>query len=81
MADIERGDHKPDGPRPNDSDDLGYTADESADRKAHGAHGRGHGTENRVDDAPVEPGHAEDDKLGSDGWGAKPSGGSAIDKR
>ena len=52
---------------------------ESATEKAHGTHGRGRTEEERVDDAPVEPG--VNDGLGAPGWGSEAAGGSSIDKR
>lgn len=56
---------------------------ESAADRAHGTHGKGDTREKRLDDAPVQPGHARggDATRGSDGWGSEGAGGSVIDKR
>ena len=62
------------------------TNQDSADKKAHGAHGTsGFGQEQRVDDADVEPDMTADTESsgtrGDAGWGDQASGGSVIDKR
>jgi hypothetical protein len=61
------------------------TDQDSADKKAHGTHGRGKADEQRIDDANVEPGVAHDTESdgarGTAGWGSEGSGGSVIDKR
>lgn len=56
-------------------------ASDSADKHAHGAHGKSLGKEHLVDDANVEPGSAEGEQRGADAWGSEQSGGSVIDKR
>jgi hypothetical protein len=62
--------------------DEQITANDSADAKAHGAHGRGRGTEKVKTDPASQPGHATDsDRGGSAAWGSEASGGSVIDKR
>jgi len=58
-------------------------AKDSAARRAHGTHGKGrNGEEQRIDDAEIQPGSADDsDRGGSAGWGSESSGGSVVDKR
>jgi hypothetical protein len=62
--------------------DEKITANDSADAKAHGTHGRGRGTE-RTDTHPSsEPDStAGSDRGGSAAWGSEASGGSVIDQR
>jgi len=57
------------------------TDEDSADKKAHGTHGRGKSSEQRVDDADVEPDAARGTDRGAAGWGSEGAGGSVIDKR
>lgn len=57
------------------------TVGDSAPKRAHGTHGKGNGTEERIDPTVTEPGHAEDNARGSAAWGSEGSGGSVIDKR
>jgi hypothetical protein len=57
-------------------------ADDSADVRAHGTHGRGRGEEKRDDQPPPQPDKtAGSDRGGSAGWGNAASGGSVVDKR
>ena len=65
------------------NDDLNAPehASDSADKHAHGTHGKSHGEEHLIDDARVEPGSADGQQRGSDGWGSEQTGGSVIDKR
>lgn len=56
-------------------------ADDSADKHAHGTHGRGRGDEERTDYTVPKPDGAKDsDRGGSSAWGSESSGGSSIDK-
>lgn len=62
--------------------DEKITANDSADAKGHGAHGRGRGTDRTTTDSRSEPDHSTgSDRGGSAGWGNEASGGSVIDKR
>jgi hypothetical protein len=58
------------------------TANDSADAKGHGAHGRGRGEE-KIDTHPrSEPEIVKgSDRGGSAAWGSESSGGSVIDQR
>jgi hypothetical protein len=81
---VGRADHNLEGARDSASGEESTTdrADDSADRKAHGAHGRGGSKEQRVDDAPSEPGSSSgSDRGGSAGWGSEGAGDSVINKR
>jgi hypothetical protein len=83
--DVGRADHNLQGARESTNGEESSTvdrADDSADRKAHGAHGRGGSKEERVDETPSEPGFSRgSDRGGSAGWGSEASGDSVIDKR
>src|SRR4051812_40813153 len=60
--------------------DEQITANDSADAKAHGTHGRGRGTERKDTPPPPQPDRATgSDRGGSAGWGSEGSGGSVID--
>jgi hypothetical protein len=62
--------------------DEKITANDSADAKAHGTHGRGRGTERMTTKPISQPDHSKgSDRGGSAGWGNEASGGSVIDKR
>jgi|1185.fasta_scaffold531716_1 hypothetical protein len=62
--------------------DERITANDSADAKAHGAHGRGRGTERTDTQPPSQPDSTSgSDRGGSAGWGNEASGGSVIDQR
>jgi hypothetical protein len=62
--------------------DEQITANDSADAKAHGAHGRGRGTERKDTQPAPQPDHATgSDRGGSAGWGTEGSGGSVVDQR
>jgi hypothetical protein len=82
---VGRADHNPqgaqaaaDGNVPSESD----RADDSADQRTHGAHGRGRGEEQLNVDPPVEPDQTDgSDRGGSASWGSEGSGGSVVDKR
>lgn len=66
----------------NEAGEERITAGDSADAKAHGAHGRGRDSQRRTDEPRVEPDEATgSDGGGSAGWGSEASGGSVIDKR
>jgi hypothetical protein len=57
-------------------------ANDSADRRGHGAHGKGRDEEKMQDESPILPDRtAGSDRGGSAGWGGEASGGSVIDKR
>jgi hypothetical protein len=61
------------------------TDQDSADKKTHGAHGRGRAKERDqfVDESTVEPDDSHDTEAGrgTAGWGSEGAGGSVIDKR
>lgn len=77
---VGRADHNPS--QRNDEQGERRTGDDSADRRAHGAHGRGTlGQEEKVDPTSPAPDSADGtDRGGSAGWGSEGSGGSTIDK-
>jgi hypothetical protein len=82
---VGRADHNPAGARAaaeGADDPSAVSAEDSADRRAHGTHGRG-GSEEKRDDHPApEPDRSSgSDRGGSAGWGSAASGGSVIDKR
>lgn len=82
---VGRADHNPAGAEAaaEGSDNPSkITANDSADAKGHGAHGKGRGDE-RTDNQPrTEPDEAAgSDRGGSAGWGSAASGGSVVDER
>jgi hypothetical protein len=82
---VERGDHNPDAANEaarGERQDDPATRIDSADRHGHGAHGNQAGeSEQLIDDASVEPDHANGSGRGSASWGSEGSGGSVVDKR
>ena len=82
---VGRADHNPEGAKAaaqGAEEPERITANDSADSKGHGAHGRGRGEEKTDDRPPTEPDEAKgSDRGGSAGWGSAASGGSVIDKR
>jgi hypothetical protein len=88
---IGRGDHNPAGAKAaaqgaqdpeKGTGGEEITANDSADAKAHGAHGRGRGTETKNTHPTSQPDStAGSDRRGSAGWGSEASGGSVIDQR
>ncbi len=56
-------------------------ADDSASKRGHGAHGRGHGSEEKLDPDVSQPDSAKGSERGSSGWGSESAGGSTFDKR
>ncbi|HVX40007.1 MAG TPA: hypothetical protein VHB25_10575 [Gemmatimonadaceae bacterium] len=87
---VPRGDNDLDGAPDMMKDEQGtkisseptrHDADESADQRAHGTHGRGRGAEERIDATVPKPDGAKDsDRGGSSAWGSESSGGSSMDK-
>ena len=85
------------GDKPNTHIDEPSPAGDSADRRAHGAHGKGTSQEVRQDEVAMEPDGSNTTALGGDGretgaprgegmrgsagWGNAASGGSVVDKR
>jgi hypothetical protein len=58
------------------------TANDSADAKGHGAHGKGRGDEKADNHPTPKPDAAKgSDRGGSAGWGSAASGGSVVDER
>ena len=82
---VGRADNTFDGERSTADDhpiDKAQPDEESADRRAHGAHGRGGGEEKVNEDTPSVPDEARgSDRGGSASWGSEGSGGSVTDKR
>ena len=78
---VGRADHNPD--QSNEGKGERQTVGDSADKRAHGAHGRGvRSQEEKVDPATPVPDSAKGtDRGGSAAWGSEASGGSVIDKR
>jgi hypothetical protein len=88
MRDSEKGvgraDHNPqDGQVSESGTGASFgTADDSADQRAHGTHGRGRGEERLNDAPPIDPTISDvGDARGSGSWGSEGSGGSVVDKR
>ncbi|NUO62758.1 MAG: hypothetical protein HOQ11_03455 [Gemmatimonadaceae bacterium] len=77
---VGRADHNPS--QRNDEQGEHSTVGDSADQRAHGAHGRGtRGQEQKLDPTSPAPDSAKGtDRGGSAGWGSEGSGGSTIDK-
>jgi hypothetical protein len=81
---VGRADHNPEGAQQSAAGTgaSGDQADDSADQRTHGAHGKGRGQEQRNDGPPIEPGVSDgNDGRGSASWGSEGSGGSVVDKR